>query len=458
MLRLEISQVLKGDLIGTEVWVGGWVRTRRDSKAGISFVEINDGSSQRNLQLVIPSQLPNYQQVLRLYPGASILAYGKIVESPGRKQWVELHVSKLEVLGPSEPESYPLQKKRHSFEFLRTIPHLRPRTNTFGAVARLRSKVSFAIHRFFQLRGFHYIHTPIITGSDCEGAGELFKVTTLDPLSQDTKDFSDDFFSKPAYLTVSGQLEVEAYALALGKVYTFGPTFRAERSYTPRHLAEFWMVEPEAAFMDLEGDIALATDLIRDICRSALEECPEEMDFFDQWIKEGIKKDLESLMESRFEIITYTEAIKVLQDSKEPFEYPVKWGVNLQAEHEKYLSSTYVKGPLIVIDYPKDIKPFYMKLNPDGKTVRAMDMLLPGIGEIIGGSQREDQLDTLVFRMQEKGIDPNDYWWYLDLRRFGTTPHSGFGLGLERMLLFLTGLGNIKDVIPYPRTPGNLII
>jgi asparaginyl-tRNA synthetase len=385
---------------------------------------------------------------------------GTLSPSPGKGQSVELKAEEIEVFGWADPEQYPLQKKRHSFEFLRTIAHLRPRTNTFGAVARIRNSVSLAIHTFFQERGFIYLHTPMITGSDCEGAGETFRVTSLDldavPLKAGQADYSQDFFGVPANLTVSGQLEAEIYALAMGDVYTFGPTFRAENSNTSRHLAEFWMVEPEMAFCDLRGNKELAVDLLKFIFSWVLEKCPEDMEFFNRFIDKTAIETLENLLAQDFEYLTYTEAVKVLEKAKAAFEFPVAWGTDLQSEHERYLCEKVFRKPVVLVDYPKEIKAFYMKVNEDGKTVRAMDVLVPKIGEVIGGSQREDDYDTLFGRIRETGLDPDTYWWYLDLRRFGTVPHAGFGLGFERLIQFITGLANIRDVIPFPRTPGNV--
>jgi asparaginyl-tRNA synthetase len=382
------------------------------------------------------------------------------VASPGKGQHVELQAEEVEVLGRADPESYPLQKKRHSFEYLRTIAHLRPRTNTFGAVARVRNAMSFAIHRFFQDRGFIYVHTPIITGSDCEGAGAMFKVTTLDleqvPVAGGRPDFSRDFFGTAANLTVSGQLEAEVYALALGDVYSFGPTFRAENSNTPRHLAEFWMVEPEMAFCDLDGNAELAVEFLKDVFSYVLDHCKEDMDFFRRFIDPTCIETLEKLISQGFERLTYTEAVQILSEAKESFEFPVAWGNDIQAEHERYLCEKVFQRPVVLTDYPRTIKPFYMKVNKDGRTVRAMDVLVPKIGEIIGGSQREDDYDTLVERMKELNINPEPYWWYLELRKFGSVPHSGFGLGFERLVQFVTGMANIRDVIPFPRTPGNV--
>jgi len=385
---------------------------------------------------------------------------GTLVDSPAKGQKVEIQAQEIEVLGWADPDSYPLQKKRHSFEFLRELAHLRPRTNTFGAVARIRNSISHAIHTFFQERGFIYLHTPIITGSDCEGAGEMFKVTTfaLDqiPKNDGRTDFSRDFFGDPATLTVSGQLEAEAYALSMGDVYTFGPTFRAEDSNTSRHLAEFWMVEPEMAFCDLEGNVSLAVEFLKYIFGYVLQNCEEDMKFFNHFIDSTAIKTLEDLVSHDFEFLTYTEGIKILEKAKEKFEFPVSWGIDLQSEHERYLCEKVFKRPIVLVDYPKEIKAFYMKLNKDGKTVRAMDVLVPKIGEIIGGSQREDDYDTLVERIKEMGLNPDDYWWYLELRKFGSTPHAGFGLGFERLIQFVTGMANIRDVIPFPRPPGNV--
>ena len=391
--------------------------------------------------------------------GCSVRASGHLVESPGKGQSVELACTDVEIIGEAPSETYPLQKKRHSFEFLREIAHLRGRTNTFGAVMRVRNQLSYAVHRFFQERGFLYLHTPIITASDAEGAGALFQVTTLDleKLASSGKpvDYTADFFGKPAFLTVSGQLNAEAYATALDRVYTFGPTFRAEHSNTTRHLAEFWMIEPEMAFCDLECNADLAEDFIKELIRSVLEHCPEDMQFFDDRIEKGIVEDLKRVSTGDFTRMDYTEAVAVLEKSGKTFEYPVKWGVELQTEHEKYLTDEYVKGPVVVTDYPKGFKAFYMKQNDDGKTVRAMDVLMPRLGEIIGGSQREDDLGTLERRINEMGLDPNDYRWYLELRRFGTVPHSGFGLGFERLVRYVTGMQNIRDVIPFPRAVGS---
>jgi len=458
----SIADILKKKEIGKEITVFGWVRTRRDSKGGFSFLEINDGSCVRNLQVIADKELPNYEnEILKLNTGSSVMVRGRIVASPGRKQDIELHAKEVKVIGWADPEEYPLQKKRHSFEFLRTIPHLRPRTNTFGAVARVRSKISYAIHKFFQERGFIYIHTPIITGNDCEGAGEVFKVTSFDlsniPRKEDGSiDYSEDFFGDKAFLTVSGQLEAEAYALALGDVYTFGPAFRADNSNTPRHLAEFWMVEPEMAFSDLERAIKIAEELMKFLFQFAMDECIEDLEFFNKFIESENIRHIQDAIEKDFARITYTEAIDMLSKAKKEFQYPVEWGNDLKTEHERYICEEVLGRPTIITDYPKSIKPFYMKLNPDNETVKAVDILLPRVGEIVGGSQREDEYDTLVFRMKEQGINPKDYWWYLELRKFGSAPHSGFGLGFDRLVQFMTGLSNIRDVIPFPRTPNSL--
>jgi asparaginyl-tRNA synthetase len=459
--RTRIADILASEAIGARVTVMGWVRTRRDSKGGFSFIEVNDGSCISSLQIIADEKLPNYKDdVLMLQTGCSMKATGLLSASPGKGQKVELQAEQVEVLGWADPDIYPLQKKRHSFEFLRTIAHLRPRTNTFGAVARVRNAMSRAIHEFFQDRGFIYLHTPIITGSDCEGAGEMFKVTGFDldqiPTKDGRPDFEKDFFGAPANLTVSGQLEAEIYALAMGDVYTFGPTFRAENSNTSRHLAEFWMVEPEMAFCDLEGDVALAVDFLKHIFAHVLENCKEDMAFFNRFIDKTVIETLEDLVSQEFESLTYTEGVDILSKAKEKFEFPVSWGMDLQSEHERHLCEKVFRKPVVLVDYPKEIKAFYMKVNEDGKTVRAMDVLVPKIGEIIGGSQREDDYDTLVERIKEAGLNPDDYWWYLELRKFGSAPHAGFGLGFERLIQFVTGMTNIRDVIPFPRTPGNV--
>ena len=461
MKRTRIAEILSSGEIGARFTIMGWVRTKRDSKGGFSFIEVNDGSCMGSLQIIADGKLPNYKdEVLALQTGCSIKVTGLLAASPGKGQRVELQADEVNVVGWADPAVYPLQKKRHSFEFLRTIAHLRPRTNTFGAVARVRNAMSYAIHTFFQERGFIYIHTPIITGSDCEGAGEMFRVTkfNLDQIPQKDghADFTQDFFGGPASLTVSGQLEAEIYAHAMGDVYTFGPTFRAEDSNTSRHLAEFWMVEPEMAFCDLQCNAELAVQLLKYIFAYVLENCEEDMKFFNRFIDSTVMDTLEKLVSQDFEYLTYTEGIEILLKANEKFEFPVNWGCDLQSEHERYLCEKVFHKPLILVDYPKEIKAFYMKLNEDGKTVRAMDVLVPKIGEIIGGSQREDDHDTLVERIKEMNLNPDDYWWYLELRKFGSTPHSGFGLGFERLIQFVTGLANIRDVIPFPRTPGNV--
>ncbi|MBN2032741.1 MAG: asparagine--tRNA ligase [Deltaproteobacteria bacterium] len=461
MKRSRIVNILASQEVGATVTVAGWLRTKRESKGGFCFIELNDGSCLRNLQVIAEERLSNYrEEVLRLQTGSALRVSGTVLESPGRGQAVELRAEVIELLGETDPESYPLQKKRHSFEFLRTIAHLRPRTNTFGAVARVRNAISFAVHRFFQERGFIYLHTPIITGSDCEGAGAMFRVTTLEldraPLLDGHVDFSMDFFGSPANLTVSGQLEAEAYALAMGDVYTFGPTFRAENSNTPRHLAEFWMVEPEMAFCDLDGNVELATDFLKFVFSYVLDQCREDMEFFKRFIDPTCVDTLEKLISQDFERLSYTEAVQILSKAEESFEFPVDWGCDIQAEHERYLCEKVFHRPLVLTDYPKTIKPFYMKVNRDKKTVRAMDVLVPKIGEIIGGSQREDDYQTLLDRMNELEINPDAYRWYLELRKFGSAPHSGFGLGFERLVQFVTGMSNIRDVIPFPRTPGNI--
>jgi asparaginyl-tRNA synthetase len=460
-MRTKIASILSSERIGDKMTVMGWVRTRRDSKGGFSFIEISDGSCLQNLQVIAEAGLSNYQEeILKLQTGCSICVVGTLAPSQGKGQTVELQAEAIDVIGWADPEQYPLQKKRHSFEFLRTIAHLRPRTNTFGAVARVRNAMSLAIHTFFQERGFLYIHTPIITGSDCEGAGEMFKVTTLDldqtPQKNGHVDFEKDFFGAPSHLTVSGQLEAEIYALALGDVYTFGPTFRAENSNTSRHLAEFWMVEPEMAFSDLEDDVTLAVAFLKYIFTYVLEHCKEDMDFFNRFMDKTIIETLEKIVSKDFETVPYGDAVQILSKSKQTFEFPVAWGIDLQSEHERYLCEKVFNGPIVVIDYPKDIKAFYMKVNEDDQTVRAMDVLVPKVGEIIGGSQREDNHDTLLQRIKEIGLDPQNYWWYLELRKFGSVPHAGFGLGFERLIQFVTGMSNIRDVIPFPRTPGNV--
>jgi len=458
--RTLIKQVLTSNAIGEQVKVAGWVRTRRDSKGGFSFVELNDGSSLSSLQVVVPGEIDNYEtEVLRVSIGSAVAVEGELVESPGKGQRVEVHATSVVVYGLADPDDYPLQKKRISFEKLREIAHLRPRTNTFGAVARVRNALAFATHRFYQERGFLYLHSPMITSSDAEGAGEMFRVTTIDlakpPLVEGEVDYARDFFGKPTYLTVSGQLSAETYACALDRVYTFGPTFRAENSNTRRHLAEFWMVEPELAFADLSDNADLAEEYIKFMFEYVLEHCVEDLEFFDKWIEEGLLARINAIASSEFLRITYTEAVRALEKAKTSFEFPVNWGSDLQSEHERYLTEVVFDQPVIVTDYPKDIKAFYMRRNDDGKTVAAMDVLLPGVGEIVGGSQREERHDVLLESIGEKGLPIEDYWWYLDLRRFGTVPHAGFGLGFGRMVQFTTGMQNIRDVIPYPRTPNS---
>ncbi len=442
-----------------EVLVQGWVRTRRDSK-DFSFLELNDGSSLRNLQIIAKNSLTNYEAVQRLTTGASLKARGALVASQGKGQSWELVADDIEIVGASD-DSYPLQKKGHSPEFLREIAHLRPRSNLFGCIFRVRSRLAFAVHQFFQERGFVYVHTPIITGSDCEGAGELFRVTTLDPqnapqLPNDGGvDYAQDFFARKTYLTVSGQLEAEAFACALSKVYTFGPTFRAENSNTSRHANEFWMIEPEMAFCDLQGDMDLAEAMVKYLVRDIRENCAEDLGLFAKFVDKELLARLEFVLERPFQRLAYTDAIPLLQASGQKFEFPVEYGLNLQSEHERWLTEKHFKCPVTVFNYPKEIKPFYMRLNDDDRTVTAMDLLVPGIGEIVGGSQREERLDVLEENMRRHKMDPVDYQWYLDLRRFGTVPHAGFGMGFERMLMFVTGVANIRDVIPFARTPGS---
>jgi asparaginyl-tRNA synthetase len=460
MLNRRIAEILRSGQPDESLLVQGWVRTKRESK-GFAFIEVNDGSSLANLQVVINQDLPNYEDILKkLNTGAAVEVTGVLVASLGKGQRIELKAETVKAYGDADPETYPLQKKRHSFEFLRTIGHLRSRTNSFGAVFRVRNACSTAIHQFLQERGFLWVHTPIITASDCEGAGELFNVTSLDlkniPRTENQAiDYSQDFFGKPTYLTVSGQLEAEVMAMAFSNVYTFGPTFRAENSNTSRHLAEFWMVEPEMAFCDLEGDMDLAEAFLKYIFEYVLEKCPEDMDFFNQRIDNSVLATAENIINNKFERLTYTDTIKLLEKADVKFDYPVSWGLDLQSEHERYLAEQLFKKPVIVTDYPAKIKAFYMRLNDDEKTVRAMDILAPKIGEIIGGSQREERLEVLERRIVAQGMKPEDLWWYLDLRRYGTVPHAGFGLGFERLVQFMTGMGNIRDVIPFPRSPQN---
>ncbi len=455
----RISDVLGREQAGGEVTVGGWVRTRRDSK-GFSFIELNDGSCFANMQVIADSSLPNYaEQVQKLTTGSSVTVMGELTESLGKGQRFEIKATRVTVHSIA-PADYVLQKKRHGFELLRDVAHLRPRTNTFGAVTRIRNSLTFAIHRFFQERGFVNVHTPIITTSDCEGAGEMFRVSTLDmanpPRTDDGGvDFSQDFFGKQAGLTVSGQLEAETYALALGRVYTFGPTFRAENSNTSRHLSEFWMIEPEVAFCTLDEDMDLAEEFVRELARHVLENDREDLAFFNARIDKNVRATLENIASHSFERLPYSDAVEILTKNNDAFEYKVEWGVDLQSEHERHLTETVFGKPVIVYNYPKEIKAFYMKLNDDGRTVRAMDVLVPRFGELIGGSEREDRHDVLVERIREMGLPLEPYWWYLDLRRYGSVPHAGFGLGFERLVMLVTGMQNIRDVIPYPRFPGS---
>ena len=457
---LEIKELYRNKEahIGQTVKVAGWIRTSRMSK-NFGFIELNDGSFFKNMQIVLDEKLENFKEIGKLPISSSILVEGELVSTEGAKQPVEIHATKVEVEGMSD-SSYPLQKKRHTLEYLRTIAHLRPRSNTFSAVFRVRSLAAYAIHKFFQERNFVYAHSPIITGSDCEGAGEMFRLTTLDmenlPRTEEGKiDYSKDFFGKEANLTVSGQLNAEIMALAFRNVYTFGPTFRAENSYTGRHASEFWMIEPEIVFADLEDNMELAEDMIKYIINYVMENAPEEMQFFNSFIDKGLLERLNNVVNSDFVRITYTKAIELLLESGHEFENPVEWGCDLQTEHERYLTEEIYKAPVFVTDYPKDIKAFYMRMNEDGKTVRAMDLLVPGVGEIVGGSQREEREDVLRARMQEMNLNEEDYWWYLELRKYGTATHSGFGLGFERIIMYMTGMSNIRDVIPFPRTPKN---
>ena len=454
--RTKIAKLLASEQPVAEVLVKGWVRTRRDAK-DFSFIEVNDGSCLKNIQIIANNNLNNYEEVKKLSTGSSLAVKGALVESKGGSQKYEVVADEIEIYGLA-PEDFPLQKKKHTDEYLRTIAHLRPRTNKYGAAFRVRSELSFAIHKFFNERGFRYVHTPIITASDCEGAGEMFQVTTLDinnpPRTEDGKiDYSRDFFGKEARLTVSGQLNGEMYACALGDIYTFGPTFRAENSNTTRHAAEFWMIEPEMAFADIHDDMDLAEDMVKFCIRHVMTACADDLALFDKYVEPGLLNKLNNILEHDFARITYAEAIEIMQKSGHKFEYQPEFGIDMQTEHERYLAEQYFKRPVIVRDYPKEIKAFYMRLNDDGRTVAAMDVLVPGIGELIGGSQREERYDVLVRRIRENGMHEDDYGWYLDSRRYGTVPHAGFGLGFERMMMLLTGIGNIRDVIPFPRTP-----
>ncbi len=462
MSALSIKKVLGGDIsTGSTLSVHGWVRTRRDSKAGFSFISINDGSCFDSIQVVAPAELSNYsEEIQKLTSGCSVICTGKLVESQGRGQKLEIQASNIKVVGwVEDPDSYPIQPKRHSFEFLRDVAHLRPRTNTFGAITRIRHVAAQAIHRYFNEHGFYWINTPIITASDAEGAGDMFRVSTLDlaNLPRDEKgeiSFAQDFFGRETFLTVSGQLNVEGYCLALSNVYTFGPTFRAENSNTTRHLAEFWMIEPEIAFADLDDLADLAEDFLKYVFKTVLDECPDDMAFFAQRIEPQAIERLQTLIDSPFVRVDYVDAIEILKNSGQKFEFKPEWGLDLQTEHERYLTEKHFNAPVVVKNYPTEIKAFYMRLSDDGKTVAAMDVLAPGIGEIIGGSQREERLDVLQRRMEEQGMDADNYSWYVDLRRFGTVPHAGFGLGFERLITYITGMSNIRDVIPYPRVPG----
>ncbi len=454
--RTKVIDLLRAEAPLKEVLVKGWVRTRRDAK-DFSFIEVNDGSCLKNIQVIANNSLSNYEEVKKLSTGSSVAVRGELTESKGGNQKYEVVAAEVNVYSLA-PEDFPLQKKKHTDEYLRTIAHLRPRTNKYGAAFRVRSELSYAIHKFFNERGFRYVHTPIITGSDCEGAGEMFQVTTLDlnnpPRTKDGKiDYSQDFFGKEAHLTVSGQLNGEMYACALGDVYTFGPTFRAENSNTTRHAAEFWMIEPEMAFADIHDDMDLAEDMVRYCVRHVIDNCSEDLELFNKFVEPGLLDKLNTIVEKGFARITYAEAIEIMQKSGHKFEYKPEFGIDMQTEHERYLAEVHFKRPVIVRDYPKEIKAFYMRLNNDGRTVAAMDVLVPGIGELIGGSQREERYDVLVQKIRDMGMREEDYTWYLDSRKYGSVPHAGFGLGFERMMMLVTGIGNIRDVIPFPRTP-----
>lgn len=457
-MRSYIIDALNADSENESILIHGWVRTKRKSKA-FSFLEINDGTCLKNIQVIVDASMPDYALLEKIKTGASVTVEGKLVPSQGKGQKWEINASSLKLLGIAD-ESYPLQKKGHTQEFLRSIAHLRPRTNLYGAVFRVRSRLAYAVHQFFQEKRFVYVHTPIITSSDCEGAGEMFRVSTLDPANPPKDeagavDYGEDFFAKPTYLTVSGQLEGETFACALSNIYTFGPTFRAENSHTSRHASEFWMIEPEMAFCDLEDDMTLAESMIKHLVDDVRTHCAEDLAFFNQFVDKGLLERLDFVVNRGFKRVSYTEAIKLLKASKQTFEYPVEYGLNLQSEHERYLTEEHFKCPVTVYNYPKSIKPFYMRLNEDNETVAAMDLLVPGIGEIIGGSQREERIELLDKNMEEHQLDAEDYSWYRDLRKYGSVPHSGFGLGFERMLMFVTGVNNIRDVIPFPRTPGS---
>ncbi|TAE77243.1 MAG: asparagine--tRNA ligase [Verrucomicrobia bacterium] len=452
-MRTLVRDLLRSSAPADVIHAAGWVRTRRDSKA-FSFLEINDGSCLGNLQVIADTGIPGSADLQKMGTGASVAVEGRLVASQGGQQAWEVQASSIRLLGES-PEDFPLQKKGHTAEFLRGIAHLRPRTNLYGAMFRVRSRMSQAVHRFFAERGFYHIHTPIITASDCEGAGEMFRVTTLDPTSGKSGSFADDFFRKAAHLTVSGQLEGETFACALGNIYTFGPTFRAENSNTSRHAAEFWMIEPEMAFCDLQGDMDLAEEMVKYLVREALDHQDGDLSVFEKFVDQGLRGRLEFVAENPFERVSYTDAVSILQGSGKSFEYPVEYGLNLQSEHERWLTEEYFKKPTTVFNYPKEIKPFYMRLNDDDRTVTAMDLLVPGIGEIVGGSQREERLDVLLANMERHGLALEDYGWYVDTRKYGSVPHAGFGMGFERLLMFVTGMQNIRDVIPFARTPGH---
>ena len=459
MRRTPIVDALRAEEAAKEIKVCGWVRTRRDSK-GFSFLELNDGSCLKNLQVIIDEEVPTYEIIKDVTTGAAVEILGELVPSPGKGQKWEVRATELKLLGTADADDFPLQKKRHSDEFLRQIAHLRPRTNKYGAAFRIRSEASFAIHQFYREKGFFHVHTPILTGSDCEGAGEMFRVSTLPATGVEAPKegsvYDNDFFGREANLTVSGQLEAELLAMGLGKVYTFGPTFRAENSNTPRHAAEFWMIEPEVAFADNVDNMDLAEEMTKYVVKHILEHCAEDIELFAKFVDKELMSRLENIINEPFARVSYTEAVDLLLAAKKKWEFPVEWGIDLQTEHERYLAEEHFKKPVIVYDYPKDIKAFYMRLNDDGKTVAAMDVLVPRIGELIGGSQREERMDVLLERINEMGQNPEDYWWYTDLRRFGSVPHAGFGMGFERLLMLVTGITNIRDVIPFPRTPQHI--
>lgn len=456
--RIKLIELLKTESTQDSVLVKGWIRTQRESK-DFSFIELNDGSCLANIQIIVDNDIDGYKEIVKLTTGASISVSGELVESPGKGQKREIRATSIEVLGIA-PDDFPLQKKRHTDEYLRTIAHLRPRSNKYSAIFRMRSKLSFAIHRFFKEQHFQWIHTPIITGSDCEGAGEMFSVTTMDlkniPMKEGAVDYEQDFFGKEASLTVSGQLSVETFCLSLGDVYTFGPAFRSENSNTSRHMSEFWMIEPEMAFADIQDDMNLGQEFVQYLVKYTMEECAEDLELFARFVDRNLMSTLENIVSNDFIRLSYTDAVDLLLKSGQKFEFPVKWGSDLQSEHERFLTEKHFKQPVIVYDYPKDIKAFYMRLNDDEKTVAAMDILVPAIGEIIGGSQREERYDVLRQRINGMGFDEADYWWYLDTRKYGTVPHAGFGLGFERLLMLVSGISNIRDVIPFPRTPKNL--